>query len=257
MLCIPQEASGQHAGLFRQSCSTPNFPSVQRAPIDEISCPAEGRGGAEAAQNVEKNNFCATDPPHTITIQYLVTLQKRAERSDVPFGQRSDHPLTDTPGPATDRSTLESLGEGSEVVLIGYIKIARQEGPESVNCGKGGVVPNEAAYHDIHISIVDDSDDAECSGIVAEMIPHHRPDSWTPELVNEVAKSRLQVRITGNLMFDSSHTPCVNGKPLHGDPARASLWEVHPIYRFEVCTTSDCSSGRGWVPLESWRSQQQ
>ena len=85
------------------------------------------------------------------------------------------------------------------------------------------------------------------------MIPHHRPASWTPELVNKVRDAGSQVKLTGDLMFDSSHAPCTNGSAKSGDPARASLWEVHPIYKFEVCTQSDCSSGDGWVSLEDWQ----
>jgi hypothetical protein len=187
-----------------------------------------------------------------VSIPDLIGLQQQVESDkSIPFGNPRNHPLTNSAGPATDRSGLEALGEGTQVVLTGYVKLARQEGAESVNCGKN--VPNQSAYHDIHISIVDTPGAAECGGIVAEMIPHDRPASWTPTLVNKVAESGLLVRLTGNLMFDSSHSPCQNGTALSGDPSRASLWEVHPIYKFEVCTQSDCRSGDGWIALESWQ----
>jgi hypothetical protein len=145
------------------------------------------------------------------------------------------------------------LGEGTQVTLTGFVKIARQEGAESVNCGKGGPVPDQPQYHDIHISIVSDVTSDECSSVVVEMIPHHRPTSWTAVRVNQVAAAKRPVRVTGQLMFDSSHSPCVNGTPSSHDPARISLWEVHPVYKFEVCATGDCSAGSGWVPLESWQ----
>src|ERR1022692_1931191 len=32
---------------------------------------------------------------------------------------------------------------------------------------------------------------------------------------------------------------------------RASLWEVHPIYKFEVCPNGTCADG-GWKTLEDW-----
>jgi hypothetical protein len=83
------------------------------------------------------------------------------------------------------------------------------------------------------------------------MTPHHRPASWTPANVNSVADKHLLVRVTGQLMFDSSHTPCGGGVPVHGDPSRASLWEVHPIYKFEICPTGVCADG-GWQTLEDW-----
>jgi hypothetical protein len=73
--------------------------------------------------------------------------------------------------------------------------------------------------------------------------------------VEAVATAHLPVRVTGQLFFDSSHTPCVNEVPVRGDPSRASVWEIHPIYKFEVCTEGACDSGNGWVPLEQWRSK--
>jgi DNA-binding winged helix-turn-helix (wHTH) protein len=32
---------------------------------------------------------------------------------------------------------------------------------------------------------------------------------------------------------------------------RVSLWEVHPIYKFEVCT-SNCTGAGTWLPLDQW-----
>jgi hypothetical protein len=129
--------------------------------------------------------------------------------------------------------------------------MAKFESPEHVNCELS--VPNSDEYHDIHISIVSTPNASQCSGMVSEMIPHHRPASWTDTHVNQVKTAKLQVRITGNLMFDSSHVPCQNGQPVGSNPKRASLWEVHPIYKFEVCTLGKCSGDQGWVDLENWQ----
>lgn len=241
---------------FEASCDGPAFPGESTV-MDGTGCPSSGNGGAETAQNEEKNNFCASGTPQAVTIKDLGQLQRAVQQAgDIPFGNPSNHPLSDTAGPATDRSGLTSigdngLGEGTQVTLVGYVKIARQEGAESVNCGKS--VPNSADYHDIHISIVSTPQSTECSGIVAEMIPHHRPDSWTADIVNQVSAAKLQVRLTGNLMFDSSHTPCQKGAPIKGDPSRSSLWEVHPIYKFEVCTNGMCADEPGWVDLADWK----
>jgi hypothetical protein len=235
---------------FGQSCPLPNYPSPTATPIDS-ACGPEGSGGKEANQNKAKNNFCASGAK-PITIAEMTTLQKNVESDkSIPFGNSDTHPLTDTPGPATDRAPLVALGEGNEAVLIGFVKIARQEEAESVNCGTK--VPNADSYHDVHISIVTAVGKAECSGVVVEMIPHHRPTSWTPDLVNQVSKAKLPVRVTGQVMFDSSHSPCAGGKAVKDDPARVSLWELHPIYKFEVCASGDCSSGGGWVPIEQWK----
>jgi hypothetical protein len=249
---IARSADVESTG-FSQVCSSPNFPSDIATAMDSSSCSVSGNGGAETWQNEAKNNFCPSGDasnPTLISIPELVALQTKAQEiSNINFGNPRSHPLTSKAGPVQDRAPLVSLGEGSAVQLVGYVKIARQEGAESVNCGSN--VPNEPAYHDIHISIVLSPADQECSGVVVEMTPHHRPEEWTAALLNQVASAGLLVRVTGQRMFDSSHTPCQNGTAIKGDPSRISLWEIHPIYRFEVCPQGNCSTG-GWVRLENW-----
>jgi hypothetical protein len=237
---------------FAQSCANPHFPTDDPAAMDNTSCGISGNGGAETWQNDAKNNFCASDPAMPVTIPDMVQLQSKVQQDQtIPFGNARQHPLTSNAGPAKDRSHLNALGEGNQVTLEGYVRIARQEGAESVNCGSH--VPPDPGYHDIHISIVQNPGDSECSGVVVEMTPHHRPIEWNQSKVQAVAVAHLLVRITGQLMFDSSHTPCVNGVSVRGDPARASLWEIHPIYKFQVCPMADCSSDKDWLPLEAWK----
>lgn len=248
---IPSTQEAETAG-FSQVCPNPQFPlDSEPAAIDETTCTLAGSGGKETWQNEAKNNFCTGGPAKAVTIADLGNLQSRVEQNpSIPFGNTRNHPLTDEAGPATDRKPLEALGEGTEVTLQGFVLVARQEGAESVNCGKN--VPNSPEYHDIHIAIVQAPGQEECSGVVVEMIPHHRPASWTAQNVNAVAAAKLPVSVTGQLMFDSSHTPCQNGTSISGDPKRSSLWEVHPVYQFDVCPQGDCSSGKGWVPLEEF-----
>jgi hypothetical protein len=248
-----QVETTESGSAFSQKCSSPFFPSEEATVMDNTSCTVSGNGGAETWQNDAKNNFCPSGDPNNpilTSIPEFVALQAKAQQiPNINFGNTRSHPLTSKAGPVQDRAPLVALGEGNLVQLIGYVKIARQEGAESVNCGKN--VPNSAAYHDIHISIVLSPADQECSGVVVEMTPHHRPDEWTPQLVNQVATAQLLVRVTGQRMFDSSHTPCQNGSPISGDPSRISLWEIHPIYNFEVCPQGNCTNG-GWVRLEDW-----
>ncbi|MGB7201391.1 MAG: hypothetical protein WBD16_03885 [Pyrinomonadaceae bacterium] len=35
-------------------------------------------------------------------------------------------------------------------------------------------------------------------------------------------------------------------------PVRKTHWEIHPVTKFEVCTTTktECDTGTGWKPLE-------
>jgi len=246
-------------GPFTLDCDSPNYPSPAPAAglgIDK-SCGAAGSGtAAEAAQNKMKNNFCAPGTPSKISFADLRSLQQKVEaNTSINFGNHNS--AGRTKGPTADRSPLADLGEGKPVVLTAYVLIARQEKGESVNCGAKFPTknPNDPKYHDIHISLIPTQDVTnECSGVVAEMSPHHRPDSWNAANVEKAAKAGVPVRVTGNLFFDSSHIPCNGSQPSAGNPKRFSLWEIHPIYLFEVCT-ANCSGTGTWVPLDQWAAQ--
>lgn len=238
---------------FKPACANPSYPTP--APAGSLGidaqCGLAGSGtGPEGQQNTAKDNFCAKGTPRTITIDNLTNLQAQVEKnSAINFG--SENKGTRKKGPTTNRAPLRKLGEGKLVTLNAFVLIARQEGAESVNCEKN--VPDEPLFHDIHISLVTSKDvDNECSGVVAEMSPHRRPDSWTQANVEKVSQAKLPVRVTGHLYFDSSHFPCANGQGAgQGNPKRVSLWEIHPIYKFEVCT-ADCDGAGKWVPLDQW-----
>src|SRR5205823_4335339 len=172
----------------------------------------------------------ATGPAQTITIAEMRQLQSQVEQNHViNFGSS---------GPTTDRAPLKTLGEGNLVTIEkAYVLIARQEGKESVNCGSKFPNKSDVLAHDIHISLVESPDtplDQECQSVVVEMSPHHRPDQWNATKMVEVASAKVPVRVTGQLFFDSSHVPCRNGQRVGSNPARSSLWEIHPIYKFEV-----------------------
>lgn len=252
VLAIHGEAQG-----FKPTCSRPSFPTPppQTLPAVDGDCTINGQPStnkAETAQDVAKNNFCAPGPATAITVDQMVALQTQVQANKaINFGSRV-HPLSAAEGPTTDRTPLKALGEGKMRMLEGYVLIARQEGKESVNCET--TPPNVPASHDIHISIVANASQvhgSECASVVAEMSPHHRPDSWIEANVQKVATSHNRVRVTGQLFFDSSHSPCIDGKSEAGDPHRAALWEIHPIYKFEVCPTGTCATG-GWQPLDQW-----
>jgi hypothetical protein len=245
---------GASANGINPSCSTPLFPSPTAVSIDR-QCGNEGNGGREAAQNTIKNNFCpTTDTAESVTIAKFKELQDSvASNSQINFGPS---------GPTTDRGPLTDLGEGHLVTLKAFVFIARQEGAESVNCK--GVGDTNPLNHDIHISFVESVDNLiktgdtpaqkgkkECTGIVGELSPHHRPANWTAVNVNKLVAAKALVRITGQQFFDSSHLPCSNGSPVGSNPKRISLWEIHPIYQFEVCT-GNCSGEGQWQSLDQW-----
>jgi hypothetical protein len=214
------------------------------------------RGGAaptspDGLQNAAKNNFCAQGTPKPLTTKTMADLQTSVNGlAGFPHGT-----------PPASRSALTGLGEGDFVVFEGFLFEARQECAESVNCG--GVPANVNASHDIHIALLDaprtsketdppaKRDAEECTGFVAEMIPHHRPAQWTECSLRAVRDQALRVRVKGQRFFDGSHVPCKNGAPQGSNPKRISLWEIHPIYSFEVCPSGDCKTG-GWVGLETF-----
>lgn len=244
---------------FTQTCSSPVFPGPAVG-IDS-RCAAQGAGGEEAEQNQAKNNFCAAGTPAPFTIAQFAALQGQVEQNKaINFGD------VDNPGihgPTTNRAPLKTLGEGKLVQLNAFVVGATQEGGETVNCGPAfDHEPNADLFHDIHISLVAtpqlatpastaEKDASECQGIVSEMIPHHRPPEWTADNVNKVAAQHLMVRVTGQLFFDSSHVPCAQGKEVRKNPRRISLWEIHPIYKFEVCT-ANCGGAGTWIALAQW-----
>ena len=242
--------------VFPTTCdngSTPQFPnqggSTTPATID--ACGLSGSAAATSAdgkQNSVKNNFCATGAPTPVKTSDMASLQASVEK--IPGFPKGT--------PPANRSALTKLGEGAAVVFEGFVFEARQECKETVNCGTA--MPNVNASHDIHISLLDDArktkdsdpqakrDAEECTAFVAEMIPHHRPAEWTACSVNAVADQKLRVRVTGQRAFDGSHLPCKNGAPQGTNPKRISLWEIHPIYKFEVCPKGNCATG-GWIDL--------
>ena len=239
---------------FQPACVNPTYPSPApaTAPTIDSQCGLAGAGvGAEGQQDMVKNNFCAKGTAKPITVADLTALQAKVEANPViNFG--SANKGTRKKGPTTNRAPLKKLGEGKLVTLSKvFVLIARQEGGESVNCGKN--IENHALNHDIHISLVSSPDVTdECSSVVAEMSPHHRPDSWTHGNVEKVAQAKLPVRVTGQLYFDSSHFPCSGGQGAgQGNPKRMALWEIHPVYKFEVCT-ADCDGDGQWVTLDKW-----
>jgi hypothetical protein len=248
---VPVFAQRPTKQSFSPGCSNPSYPvpAPVKPPGIDAKCGIMGTGTTEANQNRAKNNFCATGEAEQLVIADFARLQAQVEKNPgIPFG---DVPSGTRPkGPAVDRAPLQKLGEGKLVVMQGYVFAAKQEGAETVNCASN--VPNLPSYHDIHIAVVDSAPQTdECSGIVTEMIPHHRPDAWKPANIDKVRQAKARVRITGQLFFDSSHVPCQNGQGVRDNPKRISLWEIHPVYNFEVCT-ADCANGGQWLRLDEW-----
>lgn len=198
------------------------------------------------AQDVVKNNFAAPLPAKDITVADLAALQQDISRHQgFPFGRDQEPKTRDT-----FHQMKGKFQEGQAVRLTAYIlrgKTSDTTTGESVNCNIGfepkskTVVAEQDApkFNDIHIALVGTkTETAECQSVTAEISPHFRPASWTEDLFKTTAKGKL-VRLTGQLMYDASHTVCKNGTAGNGQPSRQSGWEVHPVYQVEICTQDD------------------
>ena len=269
LLAGTTSAMAQPDTSFDTGCGDPPFNAIaKKHPIDD-HCGIEGvtspTDTGNQQQNRLKNNFCLRDTPVVIKPADLVTLQKKVDKLvGFKYGSGRSVPKDRTPLKDIGTSGGKTIGEGTLVTVVGYMVDPHysdvKEG-EGVNCKQPGNEPN-----DIHFSIstgkVNLSADKKakqaqlCKLVTGEISPHFRPEDWEVAPLGRVGN--VPVRLTGQLFFDASHVPCRPNKPVN--PARKSVWEIHPIYRMEVCKdTSQCRStvDADWVPLDQWVHQQQ
>jgi hypothetical protein len=231
-------------GTFTPTCMP--FNGVKNPDSDD-HCGIEGGSSdpIKQAESKAKNNLCsAKEPPQTFLYDQLVALQQKVATAGINAKRLSD------------RAPLDDLGEGKYVSYVAFIEEAHYSDVakgEAVNCNIPGNTTN-----DIHIVLVKKQDDDPCTSTTAEMIPHFRPEAWTPQ--NLTAVKQHPVRIQGQLFYDGSHTPCSGSS--RPNPQRASLWEIHPVYALDVCRMLDIDACRNstntgdWVPLEEFVSSE-
>ncbi|HWZ45067.1 MAG TPA: hypothetical protein VNW97_16450 [Candidatus Saccharimonadales bacterium] len=230
---------------FHPVCSSLPFHAVLNAAIDN-HCSLKGGSTdpAKQAESQSKNNFCSETPTaEALSYTQLLDMQKKSTEAKL----QKNMP---------DRSQVEGMGEGKYVSYVAFVKDAHYSdvsAGEAVNCNIPGNDSN-----DIHIVLVPDTKGGdpknadECTSTTAEMSPHFRPAGWTPDNIMK-ASAGHPIRVSGHLFYDGSHSPCTaTSRP---NPKRASLWEVHPVYSFEVCsksTVAECQSAPAsdWTPLE-------
>jgi hypothetical protein len=248
-----------HADAYVPGCAVPFAAISVNHPIDN-ECGNEGGAFGpgdpdipeQHAQNRAKNNLCAAGTPSRVTILTMKKLQQITNQMKAAHQLKFGAPdiLPD------DRSVLQNIwttsdgntiGEGSLVLFVGFIQKTKPGGVETVNCGLSG-----AENDDIHIVLGGTTQAAECSSIVAEMIPHFRPTSWNHTVLNTIHKA---VRVRGQLFFDASHVPCSGGASVGTTLKRLSDWEIHPVYGIDVCKNGSLAACRFdddsvWVPLD-------
>lgn len=124
--------------------------------------------------------------------------------------------------------------EGVPVQVVGYVAGAKLEGPESPNCHGA-----DAPYRDFHIWMTDTSSTDRRGSVVVEMTPRVRTNhpGWTVAALRKLSRGKVKVRVSGWLMMDQEHPDQVGR-------TRGTIWEIHPVMRFEV------ERGGRWVPLD-------
>jgi hypothetical protein len=255
-------------GGFTLECAKLPFDAIATKPDPFAECgncgvlstnaqPAEV--AAKPAQSHAKNNFCADTSKITpVTISDLRSFQAQAAQKGLV--------ATDLPDRSKLTVTLNgaSIAEGNVVRLVAWVQDAHLSdcaAGEEVNCKISG-----SAHSDIHIVLVDPAasggrNQDECSSVTAEMSPHFRPAGWS-QLNKKIPTSNV-VRVTGPLFFDNAHVPCrglirvPTGPNKDEAPFRSSLWEIHPVYDFAVCSNTDpakcnVADASVWKPYDQW-----
>jgi uncharacterized protein YgiM (DUF1202 family) len=222
-------------------------------------CPSRGCGAAgsdQAILNSTKRRLPSGANARTLTFADLKNLQQRA--SDL-VGQHNELTQAERDSLANLPVSAGTVREGSMVKVTGFLAQGldphANSGGESVNCKLTGTEKN-----DFHISVVEKAVDDEFKGIVVEMIPQDRNAAWTLAKLKSIKQQKKRILVIGALFYDNIHI--VNNDPNHsigGQPKRTSLWEVHPITKFFVCTkaTNNCSPAStgatsGWKALEDF-----
>jgi Bacterial SH3 domain len=217
---------------------------------DLSSCPISGCSAPEVPHGLANQLKRRVPKSSTAVLLTFDDFQVLQQQADNLVGENKE--LT-----AGDRAKLAGLAvgngqvsEGAVVSVVGYlVGVPHPNTGESVNCNLKGEQNN-----DFHIPISNDPDNTDFQGIVVEMIPQNRPDTWTLANLTQVENNRQLVMVTGALFYDNFHF--VNGdpsSPKRGQPHRFSLWEAHPLTQFVVCTKPDNSCDPtqtgDWTPL--------
>lgn len=241
---------------FQPGCTLP-FDAIKTDGLAvDADCTMDGNAGDKLEKRLEinaKNNFCADGDPVPLVFEDFTSLQEAADkitdlRKQIKTSRDQLSDMITSKGGA-------QIGEGTLVQFVTFLFEARFS---NVGKGKGELVNcklTKKEDNDIHIELMmDPKDDDPCNGVTAEMSPHFRPEAW-----NELASLEIKtpVRITGPLFFDGSHHPCHDD--VRPTPHRISVWEIHPVYQFEVCTakslkTCDVRDNSKWIPLDQFLS---
>jgi hypothetical protein len=199
-------------GLLAQAAVT-NSP----APGPYKECPEEGDGG-DTILNALKNRSSEATDPHPSQISEILQL-----------------PSSTQVGRANPRShwnqqnlNLVEPYEKSGVVVVGYLRRVKQEGPEHCNCERKDL-------NDFHMWIIAKPSDVPAQSVVVELTPRWRGanPNWNLNALQHIVAQHAKIRITGWLLFDQEHPDQLHATQNH-PIIRGTLWEVHPVTKIEV-----------------------
>jgi len=230
-------------------------------PAYPTGCSHSANPQYDAYLNLLKNQ---TPPPSTAISRYITQSAIQPVDASTPSGITSHNP-------ATYAATLSGPGirEGNIVGLVGYLYFVQKTGAESTNCGLAGA--DETDFHigigfnrtiaqglqDGHTPTDIEKKRLAQTSIVVEVTPHYRAQckpTWTYDFLRQYVGR--QVKVVGQLMLDNDHTvPKDNCADANADTDhcwRMTAWEIHPVIRFYVCTTTTACprSSSAWAPVE-------
>jgi hypothetical protein len=201
-------------------------------------CPIEGCGtDSDPLLNTSKNR---SDIPDDSGLVDMSVSEVKALSQHLPAGwQEGD-----------GRDTFTGPGkEGQPVRVMAWLWKSKPEGGESCNCGLEGPGVTGQKRTDIHMVLTTYNNSAESSSMTAEITPRVRakrphPVTWTYSRIRK--NDGKYIRVTGYLTLDTHHL-------VAGPLTRATNWEVHPITKLELCTSTatKCrTTGEGWVEVK-------
>jgi len=216
---------------------------------DLAHCPDQGCGG-QFDPNLNKRKNIRTDTG-TPTLRTLTWVKKLDDPENFEQGGIRDE--------------LESLGEGQMVTVVAYVLVIRDEpGGESCNCGLHSIPETDNHMVLVTKTTVDKFPfktaatsktvlkQREAESITAEFTPRVRLDhpnflrKVIQPLIDKTKQQALLARITGPLLFDSEHF-------IRNHLVRVNNWEIHPVFKFEFCSTGDNCKGNsntGWKSID-------
>jgi hypothetical protein len=249
-------STSQTTVAFQPGCKLP-FETIKTVGLEvDATCSVDGNAGDNLGKRLEinaKNNFCAGGKPTPIVFDDFTNLEAASDK--IPDLRKLLKTSRDRVANMITSAGGAPIGEGTLVQFVSFLfhadfsNVGKGKG-EAVNCKL-----TQREDNDIHIQMmIDPDEDDSCKGVTAEMSPHFRPAAWS-----RLAKLELKrpIRITGPLFFDGSHHACHDD--VRPTPNRISVWEIHPVYQFEVCKAKtlaacDVKTNSQWIPFDQWLS---